>query len=156
MNRDHHVSTPAVTSTATGGSGYRIRRNEGSPAVLDDGGVYLPPSVAYALWRPLRELLARHRADGGRIRPDVVTALDALRAAAYGHMCDPQQDKRTSVHDQDGEGLVTTQELSRRLGVTGFHVRRLAAAAGITRVAHGKWAPEDAEHLVNSRRKAHR
>ncbi|MBP5892807.1 hypothetical protein [Streptomyces scabiei] len=122
------------------------------PAVLDDGGVYLPPSVAYALWRPLRELLARHRADGGHVRPEVAAALDALRASAHSHMCGSEQGKRTSVHDRDSGRLVTTGELAGRLGVTGFHVRRLAAAAGITRVAHGRWAPEDADRLAEMRR----
>ncbi|MFF5004110.1 hypothetical protein ACFY3G_14845 [Streptomyces phaeochromogenes] len=122
------------------------------PAVLDDGGVYLPASVAFTLWKPLRDLLARHRADGGHIHPEVAAALDALRASAYAHMCDPEQDKRTSRDDPDRTDLVTTGELAGRLGVTGFHVRRLAAAAGITRVAHGRWAPEDADRLAELRR----
>ncbi|MFJ2259932.1 hypothetical protein ACIOKD_16590 [Streptomyces sp. NPDC087844] len=122
------------------------------PAVLDDGGVYLPPSVAYALWEPLRKLLARHRADGGHVRPEVAAAMDALRSSAYGHMCDSEQVKRTSRDDPDRTDLVTTGALAARLGVTGFHARRLAAAAGITRVAHGRWAPEDADRLANLRR----
>ncbi|MFJ4829883.1 hypothetical protein ACIP79_08205 [Streptomyces sp. NPDC088747] len=122
------------------------------PAVLDDGGVYLPPSVAFAFWKPLRDSLARHRADGGHIRPEVVAAMDVLRASAYAHMCDPEQDKRTSRDDPDRTDLVTTGELAGRLGVTGFHVRRLAAAAGITRVAHGRWALEDADRLAELRR----
>lgn len=118
--------------------------------------MYLPPSVAYALWRPLRELLARHRADGGHIRPDVVTALDALRAAAYGHMSQTPPGIGTSAHHQARDHpvtLVTSDALAGRLGVTRRHTYRLAAREGIAPTTRGRWTPEDAERLVQAYRR---
>jgi hypothetical protein len=125
------------------------------PAVIPAGGVYVPAAVAYPLWLALRAEAKRARANGRHLRPEVVQAIEELRAAAHGHMSASPHHKRTLPQDRASDRLVTTEELSRRLGVTGRHVRRLAAAEGITRVAWGLWAPEDAEHLARIR-KAHR
>lgn len=128
------------------------------PAVIAAGGVFLPAHLAYPLWRILRAHVDRHRADGGLVRPEVVAALDALRASGLAHMSANGHPARTSTdieapstHDR----LVTTEELAGHLGVTGRHVRRLAALEGITPAARGLWRTDDADHLA-SLRKAHR
>jgi hypothetical protein len=122
------------------------------PAVVDTGGVYLRADLVFPLWATLRRELARHRADGGQVRPEMVTVMNALRTVALAHMSDHQQPDRTSAHHQDHDALVTTGELATRLGVTTRHVLRLAAEAGITRAAHGRWHPGDAAHLVRLRK----
>lgn len=130
------------------------------PAVIAAGGVFLPAEVCHPLWLALRAQLARHRAEGGRVRPEVAAALDALRAAGLSHLTDmsanghgertPTDIAASSAHDR----LVTTEELAGRLGVTGRHARRLAAAEGITPAARGLWRPDDVQHLVNAHRRA--
>jgi hypothetical protein len=117
-------------------------------------GVYVPASLAYPLWLALRSEAHRARAGGHQLRPEVMSALDALRAAAMEHMSASGRGNRTLPHDRVSDRLVSTGELAERLGVSGRHVLRLAAAAGITRVAWGLWAPEDADRLVRIHRKA--
>jgi hypothetical protein len=112
----------------------------------------IPPAAALPIWRAVRAQMARHRADGGHVHPEVAAALEELRAAALAHMCAHRQPERTSGHAEPRDHLVTTAELAARLGVTGFHARRLAAAAGIHRVARGLWAPEDADRLTAQRK----
>lgn len=118
----------------------------------DDQGVYVPGSLAYLVWLALREHAKHVRLSGYEVRPELMAVLLELRAAASAHMCVSGQGDRTLPHDRASDRLVTTGELAGRLGVTGFHVRRLAKAAGISRVAHGRWAPEDAERLVALRK----
>lgn len=127
------------------------------PAVIAAGGVFLPASVCYPLWRVLRAHVDRHRANGGIVRPEVATALDTLRLAGLTHMSATGHPARTSPDIEPPSApdrLVTTEELAGRLGVTGRHVRRLAASEGIAPVARGRWLPDDAQYLVTSHRKA--
>ena len=124
------------------------------PTVLDDGGVYVPGSLAYPLWLALRAEAKRARTSGYEVRPEVLAVLDELRAAASAHMSGSGRGNRTLPHDRATDRLVTTGELAGRLGVTGRHVLRLADAEGITRVAWGLWSPEDADRLVRTHRKA--
>jgi hypothetical protein len=121
------------------------------PAAAERPAV-IPAAAALPIWRAVRAQMARHRAEGGHVRPEVAAALEELRAAALAHMCVPGQPERTSGHAEARDRPVTTAELAARLGVTGFHVRRLAAAAGIRRVARGLWAPEDADRLTAQRK----
>ncbi|WP_217169626.1 hypothetical protein [Streptomyces sp. AC512_CC834] len=136
------------------------RRQTPPPAVLAAGGVWLPAEVCHPLWLVLRAHLEGRRADGGRVRPEIAAALDTLRAAGLAHLTDTSpngHDQRTSTDitaSSDPRRLVTTEELSRRLGVTGRHARRLAAAEGITPAARGLWHPDDARHLTRTHRKA--
>ncbi|MFJ6934460.1 hypothetical protein [Streptomyces sp. NPDC101132] len=129
------------------------------PAVIAAGGVFLPAEVCHPLWLALRTHLAGRRADGGQIRPEIAAALDALRAAGLDHLTRETANghpNRTSA-DTDGSStrdLVTTAELSGRLGVTGRHARRLATAEDVRPAARGLWHPDDAEHLVRTYRKA--
>jgi hypothetical protein len=126
------------------------------PAVIAAGGVFLPADVCHPLWLALRAQLARHRADGGLVRPEVAAALDALRAASLAHLSANGHPERTSADIEapsDRGRLVTTEALAGRLGVTGRHVRRLAAAEGITPAARGLWQPDDAQHLVTTHRR---
>lgn len=119
--------------------------------------MFLPAEVCHPLWLALRAQLVRHRADGGQVRPEVAAALDALRAAALDHLTSADgQPERTSadIDASSTRALVTTEELSGRLGVTSRHLRRLAAQHGVTAAARGLWHPDDAEHLTRSRRKA--
>ncbi|MBB0243883.1 hypothetical protein FNQ90_07120 [Streptomyces alkaliphilus] len=121
------------------------------------GVVVLPASVAYPLWVILRRELARHRDGGGRLRPDMADALDALRAAAHHHAMTanghpartPDPDPAPSRHE-----LLTTDQLAELLGVTARHARRLAAASGIEPAARGAWHPDDAHHLTRTRQEA--
>lgn len=125
------------------------------PAVIEAGGVFLPAEVCHPLWLALRAQLARHRADGGQVRPEVAAALDALRAAGLEHLTSPNgHPERTSadIEALSTRDLVTTEELAGRLGVTGRHIRRLAAQQGVTAAARGLWHPEDAEHLSRLRK----
>ncbi|MGW7361989.1 hypothetical protein ACWGI8_00825 [Streptomyces sp. NPDC054841] len=124
------------------------------PAVIEAGGVFLPAEVCHPLWLALRAQLARHRADGGQVRPEVAAALDALRAAALTHLSANGHPERTpaDISAPSTRRLVTTEELSGRLGVTGRHIRRLAAQHGVTAAARGLWHPEDAEHLARLRK----
>ncbi|MFF3461002.1 hypothetical protein ACWCQN_39925 [Streptomyces sp. NPDC001984] len=123
-------------------------------AAGDDDGVRVPAALAYPLWPALRAEVQRARRNGHDIRPEVVRALEALRAAAHDHMSASRPSNRTLPDDQASDRLVTTGELAGRLGVTGRHVLRLAAAEGVTRVAWGLWAAEDADRLVRTHRRA--
>ncbi|WP_405359798.1 hypothetical protein OG535_13285 [Kitasatospora sp. NBC_00085] len=132
-----------------------------APAVIAAGGVFLPAGVCHPLWLAVRAQTDRHRANGGQVRPEVAAALNALRAASLAHLAGTSvtgPDERTSP-DTDASstrGLVTTEELAGRLGVTGRHLRRLAAAQSITSAARGLWHPDDAAHLIRTYRKATR
>lgn len=123
-------------------------------AVIEAGGVYLPAHACYPLWLAIRRDLDRQRADGGHLRPDVVDAVNAIRAAAMSHVSATGPDLRTFV-DIDAEsdrGPITTADLAGRLGVSDRHVRRLAAAEGIEPLARGLWRREDADHIARTRR----
>ncbi|WP_405492988.1 hypothetical protein [Streptomyces sp. NBC_00096] len=129
------------------------------PAVIAAGGVFLPAEVCHPLWLVLGGHIAARRAEGGQVRPEIAAALVALRAAGLAHLTRPTGNghaERTSadIEASSTRGLVTTEELSGRLGVTGRHTRRLAAAEGIQPAARGLWHPDDAEHLARARRKA--
>lgn len=129
------------------------------PAVIAAGGVFLPAEVCHPLWLALSAHLAGRRVDGGQIRPEIVATLDALRAASLAHLTRPTANghpERTSadIGARSTRGLVTTEELSGRLGVTGRHTRRLASAEGIQPAARGLWHPDDAEHLARTYRRA--
>ncbi|MGW6456655.1 hypothetical protein ACWF94_12155 [Streptomyces sp. NPDC055078] len=120
------------------------------PAVIEAGGVFLPAAVCHPLWLALRAQLARHRRDGGMVRPEVAEALDALRAAALVHLSTYGHEPRTFADMSAGStrGLLSTGQLAVRLGVTERHARRLAAQAGVTPAARNAWHPDDAQHLV--------
>lgn len=122
-------------------------------AVIEAGGVYLPPAACYPLWNLLRQELARHRANGGRVRPEIADALTALRAAALAHVSANGPDVRTftDIDAESSRGPITTADLAGRLGVTDRHVRRLAEAEGIEPLARGLWRREDADHLTATR-----
>lgn len=124
------------------------------PAVIEAGGVFLPADVCHPIWLALRQQLAHHRADGGHIRPEVAAAIDALRAAAHTHLSTNGQPARTppDIEPPSPHGLVTTEELASRLGVTSRHTRRLAQQASIQPAARGLWNPDDAAHLVQLRK----
>lgn len=126
------------------------------PAVIAAGGVFLPAAVCDPLWRVLRAELARHRANGGRVRPDVASALDALRAAALAHLSAHGRPARTtadigasSPHEKP---MLTTGEMATLLGCTERHARRLAAAEHIEPAARGLWHRDDVAALAAARR----
>lgn len=125
-------------------------------AVIEQGGVYLPASACYPLWRAIRRELDRHRADGGRVPPDVADAVNALRAAGLTHISasanGPDLRTLTDIDAESARGPITTADLAGRLGVTDRHVRRLAAAEGIKPLARGLWRREDADHIARTRR----
>ena len=133
---------------------------DAAPAVIAAGGVFLPGSVCEPLWRVLRAELARHRADGGRVRPDVAAAVDTLRAAAYAHVSANGLPTRTfsdmAPSSPNEKPLLTTGDMATALGVTERHARRLAAAERITPAARGLWHPEDVAALAAARRTGHR
>ncbi|MUN38988.1 hypothetical protein [Actinomadura litoris] len=130
--------------------------SDAEPAVIQAGGVFLPASVCEPLWRVLRAELARHRADGGRVRPDVAAALVALRAAGLAYVSANGLTARTSsdigASSPSDAALVTTGGLAGRLGVSERHARRLARQAGIAPAGRGLWLAEDAAALVAARR----
>ncbi|MFD7447229.1 hypothetical protein [Streptomyces sp. NPDC059909] len=77
-----------------------MRRNAAPPAVIAAGGVFLPAEVCHPLWDAQRKHIARHRADGGQVRPEVAAALDAM-LAALAHLSatdTPNGHPRTSAH----------------------------------------------------------
>lgn len=128
------------------------------PAVIAAGGVFLPGSVCDPVWRILRAELTRHRADGGKVRPEILAALDALRAAALAHVSANGLPERTSP-DLDASStvkpLLTTGDLATLLRCTERHARRLAAAAHIEPAARGLWHREDVAALAAARRTDH-
>ncbi|MFD3503728.1 hypothetical protein [Streptomyces sp. NPDC058678] len=126
------------------------------PAVIAAGGVFLPADVCHPLWLVLRKHVAHRQADGVRVRPEVAAAMDALRLAALTHMSAPGHPGRTftDIRPQSERDLISTEQLAVRLGVTERHARRLAEQAGVTPAARNAWHPDDAQYLVNSRRKA--
>ncbi|MFF3872923.1 hypothetical protein [Streptomyces sp. NPDC001978] len=133
----------------------RTEAHQGPPgAAGDDRGVWVPAALAYPLWLALRAEVQCARRNGHEVRPEVMTALEVLRAAGLEHMSASRHGNRTLPHDHPSDRLVTTGELAGRLGVTGRHVLRLAAAEGVTRVAWGLWAAEDADRLVRTHRRA--
>lgn len=119
--------------------------------------MFLPAEVCHPLWLALRAQLARHRADGGHVRPEVVAAMDALRAAGLEHLTSPNgHTVRTSadIEPPSDRELISTEQLAVRLRVTPRHARRLAAQAGVTPAARNAWHPDDAQHLAQTQRKA--
>lgn len=122
-------------------------------AVIAAGGVYLPGGACYPLWLALRQQLDRHRADGGRVRPEVADAMAALRAAALAHVSanGPELRTLTDIDAESARGPITTADLAGRLGVTDRHARRIAKAEGIEPLARGLWRREDADHLTATR-----
>lgn len=122
-------------------------------AVIEQGGVYLPAHACYPLWLAIRRDLDRQRADGGRLRPDLVDAVNAIRAAAMSHVSASGPDQRTftDIDAESERGPITTADLAGRLGVTDRHVRRLAERHGIVPLARGLWRREDADHLATAR-----
>ncbi|MBT2207024.1 hypothetical protein [Actinomadura sp. NEAU-AAG7] len=131
--------------------------SEPPPAVITAGGAFLPGSVCEPLWRVLRAELARHRADGGRVRPDVAAALDTLRAAAMAHLSASGHAARTladiGASSPRDKALLTTGEMATALGVCDRHARRLAATERIAPAARGLWRADDVAALVAARRK---
>ncbi|UGQ15030.1 hypothetical protein LO772_16560 [Yinghuangia sp. ASG 101] len=124
-------------------------------ALITAGGVWLSPDVCHPLWLALRAQLARHRADGGRVRPEVAAALDTLRAAALHHLASPNgHDERTfeDTPPASERELIRTEQLADRLHVTPRHARRLAAQAGVTPAARNAWHPDDVQHLTRLRK----
>lgn len=122
-------------------------------AVIEAGGVFLPAAVCYPLWNVLRQHLAPRLREGGHLRPGVAEAVEALRAAALADVSANGPDLRTltDISAESARGPVTTAALAGRLGVTDRHVRRLAAAEGITPLARGVWRADDAAHLERTR-----
>ncbi|MBO2456554.1 hypothetical protein [Actinomadura violacea] len=123
------------------------------------GGAYLPAAVCGPFWRVLRAYLARHRADGGQVAPDVAAALDVLRAAHLAHLVETTANEpvradgpNIGASSATDSGPVRTGDLAARLGVTEQHARRLARRAGVTPVSRGLWAAQDAAALVAARR----
>ncbi|WP_371551703.1 hypothetical protein OG266_39480 [Streptomyces sp. NBC_00554] len=136
-----------------------LLRPDGSvtvPAIIAAGGVYLPAEVCHPLWLALRAQLAQHRAEGGRVRPEVAAAMDTLRAASLAHMSTHGPTSRTpaDIERPSDRELISTEQLAVRLRVSERHARRLAAQAGVTPAARNAWHPDDAQYLVNSHRKA--
>lgn len=127
------------------------------PAVLAAGGVFLPAEVCERVWRVLRYHLDERRRGGGQVRPEIVAALDVLRAAALAHVSANGHSPRTcadmGASSPEPDLLVTTAVLADRLGVSPRHARRIAHAEGIAPVGHGIWAQEDAATLVARRRR---
>ncbi|WP_433138716.1 hypothetical protein ACQPZ8_37460 [Actinomadura nitritigenes] len=128
-----------------------------APAVVQAGGVFLPAEVCYPLWRILRGWSDRHRADGGQLRPELVAALDALRAAGLTHLGDVRVNghpQRTSADIPPSSPRdLTTGEMATALRCTERHARRLAAEAGITSATRGRWRRDDVAELVATRRR---
>ncbi|MDX2703952.1 hypothetical protein PV350_13930 [Streptomyces sp. PA03-6a] len=130
------------------------------PAIIEAGGVFLPASVCHPLWLALRTQLARSRAEGGAVRPEIVSAMNALRSASLAHHAGMSatngQPERTfaDIDAPSDRELIRTEQLAVRLGVTQRHARRLAAWAGVTPAKRNAWHPDDVAHLVRIRRTA--
>jgi hypothetical protein len=123
-------------------------------AVIEAGGVYLPATVCLPLWRVMQRHFAQHRAEGGRVRPEIADALAKLRAAGLADLSANGPDLRTLADidaESDRDAPVTTADLAGRLRVTERHARRIAAAEGITPLARGLWRRDDADHLTRTR-----
>lgn len=129
-----------------------------SAAVIAAGGVFLPAEVCDPIWRVMREYLAKHERNGGRVRPEVRTALDAMRAAALAHLgtvdlrSSEDAERRTpKIAGLSGQ-ILTTGQMADSLGVTEQHARVLARQAGIAPVSRGRWLAEDVAALEVARR----
>lgn len=124
-------------------------------AVIEQGGAWLNAQACHRLWPFLRRELDRHRADGGQVRPELVDAVNAIRAGAMFHMSTTGPDQRTLADidaASDRGAPVTTAALAGRLKVTERHARRLAAAEGIRPLGRGLWRRTDADYLAANRR----
>jgi hypothetical protein len=127
-----------------------------APALIAAGGVFLPAHVCHPLWLALRAQLDRHRGAGGRVRPEVAAALDALRAGALHHLATSPNGHTERTSEDTGASsdreLIRTEQLADRLHVTPRHARRLAAQAGVTPAARNAWHPDDVQHLTRLRK----
>jgi hypothetical protein len=133
----------------------------GRSTVLSGCAAIIAPEACEPIWRILRAELQRRRSDGGQIRPEVVEALDVLRAAAAQHLADVRTDghvSRTSADiDSCSEGEsqpveYSTDQLANRLHVGTRHARRLAAAHGVTPIGRDRWSSFDVAALESARR----
>lgn len=127
-------------------------------AVVMGPGVFLPAHLCLPVWRCLKAELDRHRQRGAQVRPEIAELLDALRAAAHGHLTaqlnaanghadTPQAD----IGASSPQALISTADLAARLGVSERHARRLAALEGIAPASRGRWRIEDARLLEAAR-----
>lgn len=145
--RDHQVTTPAVTSDATTVTGYQIRRNAGVEGLLrEDGSVVIPAAVAGEVLRALvRDLTARVRADGGEVPPSVRRVLHALHESAVRADAEeppPAVTGRPVVRS----GNVSVAEAATLLECSPRHVRDLIRAGRLPaqRVGVRVWAVDPA------------
>ena len=127
-------------------------------------GAFIEGDACEPIWRIVREEVARRQRDGGRLRPSVQRALDALRSGASahlvmqqmfaaGHASGPAANMPTESIPTTPD-LVTTQAMADRLHCTPTHARRLAAAAGIEAVTTNAWRATDVDALVLERKTA--
>lgn len=125
----------------------------GEAAHIAAGGVYLPAAVCEPLWRVLRGEIARRRADGGKVRPEIAQTLDVLRAAAQAHLTANGHTARTyaDIPAACEPELLTTDDLAARLGVTPRHARRIAQREGVEPVARNVWDPTAVASLTARR-----
>ncbi|MGJ6961153.1 hypothetical protein ACSDR0_04525 [Streptosporangium sp. G11] len=144
--------------------GHAVAQGEGLTVALPDGpgpaliatGAYLPGSVCDPIWRVLRTYLAKHRADGGHVLPEIAAAVEVLRAAGHLHTItsangsasrNPAEISASSPE----QALITTDQLAARLGVTPRHARNIARDGHVRPVARGLWHADDATALEVAR-----
>jgi hypothetical protein len=122
--------------------------------VVRAGFAVIDGAACAGLWPILRRELDRHARDGGRVRPEMRAAVEAMRAAALEFVSANGHPGRTFA-DIGAESLVSdvvsTAVLADRLGVSARHARRIAAAAGISPRGRGWWAREDVDLLTGAR-----
>ncbi|MEV4752156.1 hypothetical protein AB0K21_37850 [Streptosporangium sp. NPDC049248] len=129
--------------------------DEPGPALIATGA-YLPGSVCDPIWRVLRAYLAKHQADGGHILPEIVTALEVLRAAGQLHTIAsgrgrPSLPVAEISASSSEQALITTDQLAARLGVTPRQARNIARDRHVQPVARGLWRADDATALEVAR-----
>jgi hypothetical protein len=128
------------------------------PTFIAAGAVVVPAKLAEPLWAAMRLWIRERERNGARVRSDVQDLVDALRLAALANSlaADPSGPEVRTSPDLDppsvtSAGVLPTEVLAVRLGVSCRHARRVARAEGIAPVRRNCWAAEDVAALVARR-----
>lgn len=138
-----------------GPAGVRTRRQVVINVSDLPAGV-IPPASCAALWHLIVAPAQQQRRLAGHSDPPALAiAVDLLRAGALHHhlMSANGRGGRTSADLAAESRLLTTYEAAHQLGVSARHLRRLAAAVGITPAARNAWRAQDLNAIPRPRRR---
>lgn len=128
---------------------------------VETAGAIIAGHACEPIWQILQAEILRRQRDGGQVRPEVASAIEALRAAAQAHIalrrmsaCGPVS---SDLADMAAESMTSTysstQDMAGRLHVDPSYARRLAKKAGIQPIGRDRWRTCDVDELEAQRKR---